>query len=760
MTRDHIDPGDRPESLQNLLGRTLYVDDLGESARLLHAVPVPTPTARGEDLRVDASAALALDPSVAVLTAADVPGENRISEADDEPLFADGTWAYRGQVAALVLAPDPCLARRAAALVRVEGRGLPPVLDPREAFARGELLGPPRTLRRGDPEAAFRSAAYVARGRADSGGQEHAYLETQAAVASSEEPGRMRVVSSTQGPAVVQRAVARVLGLPASAVDVEAPRLGGAFGGKEDQATPWACLTALGAWTTGRPVKLVLRRRDDLAMTGKRHPYSADFRVALAADGTFLGLEVDYYQNAGAYLDLSPGVLGRTLLHAAGAYRFPAVRAAGSMCRTNLPPFTAFRGFGGPQAFFVAEAAVAAASEASGIPAAVIQRRNLLRDGDATHYGQVVSGVRPEACWDRLADAAGKSAVLGDAAVAAHNRESRLSKRGAWTIPVAFGISFTKTMMNQAGALVHVQADGSVSVHTTAVEMGQGVARKIQVASARALGVPEARVAVQRTRTETAANGFPTAASCGSDLNGMAASRACAALKARLLGRAADLLGAAAAELDLAAGRVLRGGADAGLGWEELVAAAYAARVDLSEHGFYATPGIFYDAATETGSPFAYFVCGCCRVVAEVDVVSGAVKVVGAAIVHDGGTALDPIVDAGQAEGAFAQGLGWALLEDLRYGPAGELLTDSFSTYKLPDAAFMDFPLALEILRDQPNGKAVLGSRAVGEPPLMYGIAGYFAALAALKAARPGAGFYDLPLTGEKALGYLTGGFA
>lgn len=638
--------------------------------------------------------------------------------------------------------------------------------DPREAFRRGNLILKPMVHAEGDLEAAFRSAAWVAEGRCDSGGQEHVYLETQSALAYPEEGGRMRVLSSTQSPSHTQRSVARVLGLPASFVEVETGRIGGGFGGKEDQASQWAALAALGAAVSGTPVKLVLSRGDDLRMTGKRHPYSTDFRLALDGEGKILAYEVTYYQNSGATTDLSPAILSRTLFHATGAYHIPALRATGYMCRTNLPSFTAFRGFGAPQAFFAIESAIRRASELSGIPVEKIQRRNLFREGDRTHYGMTLADCRAGRTWDGLES----SARLGElrAEVAAFNRSNRLRKRGLAVQPDCFGISFTKLMLNQGGSLVHVYTDGSVSVSTGAIEMGQGVIRKILVAAARALGVGEHRVRVERTSTATVANTSPTAASTGSDINAAAAQLACAEIRSRLLRYAAGLprflngespsaVSSIASRLDLQEGMVYFDGERTDLSWEELVASAHEARIDLSAHSFYATPDLTLDPATLKGSPFAYHVYGTAVAVVELDVLRGSFKVERISILHDGGASIDPLVDRGQIEGALAQSLGWALLEDLRFGADGTLLTDTLSTYKLPDLRFLDFPLDIEFLPDAANSKAVLGSKAVGEPPFIYGLAAYFAALEALKAARPGRGFYDLPLTGEKALAYLTG---
>ncbi len=756
---------ERPESLLNLTGQTRYTDDLPVPEGCLHAYPVGTRSAKGKNLVVDPSAALALDPSVRVFTASDVPGENQLGYViPDEPLLAQGKWEFKGQVAALVVARDRPTAQRAAALVRLQGEDLPPVTDPREAFRRGDIILQPYHLEEGDVEAAFRESAWVIEGSCESGGQEHVYLETQSAIAYPEEGGRMRLWSSTQGPTGVQRAVANILGVPMAQVEVEAGRLGGAFGGKEDQAAPWAALAALAARLTGLPVKLVLNRADDLRMTGKRHPYSSDFKIGLAEDGRILGFQATYYQNSGASIDLSLAILWRTLFHATGAYKVPAVKAVGYMCKTNLPPFTAFRGFGGPQAFFVIESAIYKAAEVSGIPLTHLQRINLLTEGWRTYYGMKLQDVRAEKTWDLLVQRSNVPALERE--IEEFNRTHRLKKRGMHLQSVCFGISFTKLMMNQGGALVHVYADGSVSVATGAVEMGQGVARKILVAAARTLGISEDRVRIERTRTTTVANTVPTAASTGADINAMAALLACQEIRSRLTAFAAtlpELKKIAGPELsadriDIKNERLYAGGKDLGIDWNTLLTRALEERIDLSAHGYYASPGLRFDQGIGKGNPFVYHVYGTALVEAEVDVLRGTYKIIRADIMHDGGIPIDEKVDRGQIEGAFAQGLGWALLEDLRFGPDGTLLSDSLSTYKVPDLRFMDFPIRIDFLENALNPLAVLGSKAVGEPPLIFGIGGYFAVLSALQAARPGPGFYDLPLIPEKAMAFLTGG--
>lgn len=762
----------RPDAAGHLRGETTYIDDIPEPRGLLFAALRLSESPRGRITRIDSRAALDLDPSVRIITAADVPGENQIGSAvQDEPLLPDPEWDYRGQPLVLCLAATRELARAATKLVIIDNESLSPLLDERESAARGDFILPPRTQRSGvfdlrgigdrDGSALYAeilaAGGLVIEGRVDSGGQEHVYLETQGALAERREGDRMVVVSSTQGVSVTQRAVARILGLPQHRVEVEARKLGGGFGGKEDQATPWACLAALGAWVSRRPVKLVLDRATDMKATGKRHPYSSDFRIGATKEGIITSFEVDYYQNSGSTCDLSPAILSRSLFHAAGAYRIPNLRATGRMCRTNLPSFTAFRGFGAPQAFFVVEAAIEALAGRLGLDPVEIRRRNLLREGDLTHYGMRLEGVRAAEAFDRLLEKVEWKRLRAD--IDAWNSVHPLEKRGAAIIPNCFGISFTKLPMNRGGALVHVYLDGSVLVSTGAVEMGQQVSRKIARVAARSLGVPLDFVRVERTSSLTVANTVPTAASTGSDLNGAAARVACLEIRSRLLAKAAAILSLPEGELDIVEGRVLRKGQATELDWTRLIAAADEARVDLSAHGFYATPELFYDGEAEKGSPFAYHVYGAALVEARLDALRGTARVTRVEVVHDAGSGLDPVVDRGQIEGALAQGLGWALLEELKFGEDGRLLSDALATYKLPDIRFLEAEPAIEFLPESYNDGAVMGSKAVGEPPLIYGLAGYFAVLDAIRAAkgRP-VEYWNLPLVPEKILGLLAGG--
>lgn len=746
-----------PESVPNVTGATQYIDDIPLPAGCLQAAVRLSESARGRILALHTEPALALDPSVRIITAKDIPGTNQIgTNKADEPLLPEEEWEYWGQPLVLVVAATRSLARKAARLITIESEELPAVLDPREAAAKGDLIYPPRTIACGNVEDAFACCDYVVEGRVDSGGQEHVYLETQGAIAEVIDGRRVRVISSTQGPTGVQRAVATVLGLPMNMVEVEARRLGGAFGGKEDQAANWASLAALAAWITGRPVELYLNRKEDMRATGKRHPYSSDFRIGADRNGMILAFEATYYQNSGCTCDLSPAILGRTVLHATGAYKIPNVRVTGLMCRTNLPSFTAFRGFGAPQAFFVIESAIDALAQRMGVDPVEIKRRNLYREGDETYYGMKLERVRASEAVERLLD---KSHYLQTRQrVNEFNATHRMEKKGLAMIPVAFGISFTKLMMNQGGALVHVYNDGSVLVSTGAIEMGQQVARKVALVAARTLGVPIEKVHVQRTTTLTVANTVPTAASTGSDLNGQAARIACTEIRSRLLAKAAEMLDASPEELDIANGIVYRRGQPTGLRWEGLVEAAHQARIDLSAHGFFATPFLQYDMKTERGKPFSYHVYGAALVEATVDLLRHTYRLDRVTIVHDIGDSIDVSVDRGQVEGALAQGLGWALLEDLRFDGKGKPLSDTLSTYKVPDNEFMPGEIDIEFLPPVENPTTPYNSKAVGEPPLQYGIAGYFAVLDAVRAARgTSIEYYDLPLIPEKVSQLLAG---
>jgi xanthine dehydrogenase large subunit len=736
-------------------GESLFVGDLPDPPGCLHAAVLASSVAHAEIIRLDTTPAAAVDGVVCVLTAADIPGENQIGGiVPDEPLLAEGEVHFVGQPIAIAVARTARQARRAAAAIVVEFEEREAVFDPRQAAAAGSLIVPSRTLSLGDVEAAWDNCEVVVEGRADSGGQEHLYLEPQGALVVPGEGRRLKIISSTQAPTAVQRITARVLDLPMHAIEVDVARLGGAFGGKEDQATPWAAIAALAASALGRPVRVALTRHEDMRMTGKRHPYSSDFRIGLDRDGAILAYEATFFQNAGAAADLSPAILERSLFHATGSYFVPNVRVTALSCRTNLVPFTAFRGFGAPQAMFVIESAITRGADALGMDRRQVQRRNLLAEGDTFPYGMRAQQSHARRAFDELVER--YDVPEREAAAADHNRSHHLTRRGTAVMPVCFGISFTSSFLNQAAALVHVYTDGSVSVSTGAVEMGQGVNAKILEVAARSLGVDHGRISIETTNTLRVANTSPTAASSGADMNGAATEIACRTIADRLRIVAAEMLESRPDRITIADGRIHDGDATTDLGWTQLVWEAYTRRVSLSAQAHFATPRIHYDRRREKGEPFAYHVFGSAMVEVTVDCLRGTYTVDRVAVVHDAGRSLEPVVDRGQLEGGLVQGIGWMTMEELLFAD-GRNLTDTFSTYKIPDILAVP-EIESVFLEDADNPNAVMKSKAIGEPPLMYGIGVYFALLDALRAFRPDREpFFEAPMTPERVLMFLHG---
>jgi xanthine dehydrogenase large subunit len=746
---NHLDPQ------RHVRGESQYLDDVPVQQGTLYAAVYESPLAHGILKSLDLRTAQRAAGVVRILTAADIPGRNQIGGiVPDEPLLAEGHVHFRGQPVALVLARTEAQAHAALKLITADIEPLAILTDPRQAAAQGELIVPARTFRIGDSAGAFASCDYVFEGVAESGGQEHLYIETQAAYAFPTELGGVKIISSTQGPTAVQRHCAVVLGIGMHQIEVDVTRLGGGFGGKEDQATPWGCLAALGAFITKKPVKLVLDRMADMRMTGKRHPYSSDFKIGLSADLKILAYEVTYYQNAGASADLSPAVLERTLFHTTNAYHIPNVTATANSCRTNLPPNTAFRGFGGPQGMFVIESAITKAAEELGLKASDIQRRNLLREGNLFPYRQPAEMCHAEQAWDtaaRLFDLAGQRA-----AVAKFNQENQLFKKGLALMPICFGISFTKTFMNQTRALVHIYTDGSVGISTGAVEMGQGVNTKIAQVAASTLGISINRIKIETTNTTRVANTSPSAASATADLNGKATQLACLALRERLLRHASTEFQVEYEGITIEEEQVLAAGIAAETTWEKLVSSAFVRRVSLTENAHYATPGVHFDASVEQGHPFAYHVYGTALTTATVDCLRGTYTIDSLQIAHDFGQSFSPAIDRGQIEGGAVQGIGWMTLEEVSYSDEGRLLSNSLNSYKIPDLYSVPAILDVHFLDTPGHPNAILRSKAVGEPPLMYGIGAYFALRDAMRAFRPGVALpLVAPLTPERVLGGL-----
>jgi xanthine dehydrogenase large subunit len=740
------------DSKSHVRGESIYLDDIPLVEGTLYACVYDSTVAHGVLKSVDISEALRSEGVVKIILARDLIGENEIGGIlPDEPLLADTEVHFQGMPVALVLAETEEAARIAVKKITSEIEPLEVVTDPRVAFAKNDLIVPPKHFKLGDTESAFKTCAHYFEGRADMNGQEHLYIETQGAYCIPTEQGGMRVYSSTQGPTAVQRCVSRVTGLPMHLIEVDVQRLGGGFGGKEDQANAWAAMCAVGTQLTKRPVKYALHRMEDMRMTGKRHPYSADYKIGLDKNLKIVAYEAVFYQNAGASADLSPPVLERTLFHCTNSYFVPNVSASAYSCRTNLPPNTAFRGFGGPQGMFVIESAIAHAAENLNVFASEIQQKNLLQNGDEFPYGQKAESEAITS-WTQ-ADAEFDFAKLQTEAEK-FNSQSKFIKKGVALMPVCFGISFTKTPMNQARALVHVYTDGSVAVSTGAVEMGQGVNTKIAQVAARTFSLPIERIKVHTTNTLRIANTSPTAASAAADLNGRATQNACETIRARLAELAKDLVRAEnVSDISFENGFVLHKNELTDWDWLKLVNEAHLRRVNLSEHAHYATQGINFDWNTASGHPFAYHVYGTAIVGVTVDCRRGIYEVEYVKTCHDFGHSMNTSVDYGQIEGGIVQGIGWMTMEEVVYDAEGKLRSNALSTYKIPDIYSVPKEIEILPLETERENLAIFNSKAVGEPPLMYGIGAYFAIRNAVRAFNSESSpAFDAPFTPEKVL--------
>jgi len=703
----------------HVTGAALYTDDLlARFPNLLHAWPVLAPHAHALVVDIDTSEAEAAPGVAAVLTTDHVPGEGDTGpNRHDEPLFPREVMFF-GQPVVWVLADSLDRAKHAAGLVRVRYEGLPAILTIDEAIARDSYLTDECRLRDGDLSV-LAAADVQVEGELRIGGQEHFYLETQCAVAWLDESGGVAVESSTQHPAETQEVVARVLGLPRHLVSVQCLRMGGAFGGKETQANTWAAIAALGAVRTRRPVRVRLTRALDMALTGKRHPYLARFRAGFSRDGRIQALDLSLYSDGGWSLDLSEPIMWRSLFHCDNAYKLPAVDVRGRVCRTHKTSQTAFRGFGGPQAMVVIEEIMARAARRLGLAPEAIRERNLYREGDRTHYGQVVEDApRLATIWSRLSQTS--EFARRRESVDTFNARSPHAKRGLAMTPVKFGISFTATFYNQGGALVLLYRDGSVQVNHGGTEMGQGLFTKIQQVAADGLGVPLDRVRVMPTRTDKIPNTSATAASAGTDLNGAAVADACGQLRARLARVAAGVFECDEASVSFGGGVV--SSTTRSMAFAELCEVAYKQRVALFAQGFYRTPDIHFDVSTGRGRPFHYFVFGAAVSEVEVDGFTGQYRLVRTDILEDVGDSISPIVDRGQIEGGFIQGVGWLTLEELVWDKHGRLATGGASTYKLPSWSEVPETFAVNLLERATQARVVSGSKAVGEPPLMLAI--------------------------------------
>jgi len=736
----------------HVTGAAGYADDGPEPTDMLHLAFGQSSEAHARILSMDLTKVLAAPGVVAVFTAADIPGENNVGPvAHDDRLFADGEVVCHGQALFVVAATSQRAARVAARLAHVSYEPLLPILSLAEARAADSEIEPIQRMARGDADAALGKAQHRLSGTFAMGGQDHFYLEGQVAVATPGEDGQIHLLSSTQHPSEVQHLVAKLLGLTSADVTVEVRRMGGAFGGKETQAALFAAAVALVAHKTGRPAKFRCDRDDDMVLTGKRHPFEVAYDVGFDDEGRLLALSLHLASDCGATVDLSPAINDRAMFHADNCYHIPDIAITSERLKTNTVSATAFRGFGGPQGMLAIERILDDIALTLGRDPLDVRIANLYGPGrDVTPYGmQVADNIAP-ALIARLRETSRYDERVR--AVDAFNAGSPILKKGLALTPVKFGISFTTTHLNQAGALVHVYADGSIQVNHGGTEMGQGVYVKVAQVVADVFAVPLSQVRITATRTDKVPNTSATAASSGADLNGMAAHNAATAIRDRLAAFLARAYGVDEGQVLFTPDGVLVGGER--VPFAHAARKAHIGRISLSSTGYYATPGIEYDRAAHRGRPFYYFAYGAAVSEVAIDTLTGEHKVLAVDILHDVRRSLNPAIDRGQIEGGFLQGQGWLTTEELVWDAKGRLLTHSPATYKIPTAS--DRPRRLRIdLWDGENVEPTINrSKAVGEPPFMLAISVFSALNRAIAAARgtPGVPALNAPATPEAIL--------
>lgn len=742
----------------HVTGSARYIDDMPELPGTLEVVLVTSPYAHAKILSVDVAAARAAPGVHGVVSAADIPGHNDVGPVfEGEPVLAEGVADYVGAPIVAIAAETYDLGLAAAALVKIDYEELPAILEIEDALEQESYTYPPQMMIKGDAEAAIASAAHSVSGELRCGGQDHFYLESHVALAIPRDDGDLDVFSSTQHPSEVQHGVAHTLGVPTNGITVEIRRMGGGFGGKESQATIIAAIAALLASETGRPAKLRLRRDDDMIVTGKRHDFLFRYTAGFDGEGRIEGIDILMGMRSGNVAELSPGVLARALCHADNCYYLPNASLRGYPCKTNTVSNTAFRGFGGPQGMIVIEAIMEHIARELGRSLDEIRAVNYYGtdDRNETPYQQVVKDNIIVELTDRLRreiDFDGMSR-----AVDAFNASHETLKKGLALMPVKFGISFNTPKLNQAGALVHVYTDGSVHLNHGGTEMGQGLFTKVAQVVASTFQIDLDNIKISATRTDKVPNTSATAASSGSDLNGMAALNAAEIIKTRMGDVAAGHFGVDRESIEFRGNRVYAG--NESVSFAELAQMTYDERVSLSAAGYYSTPGLHWDAKKMIGNPFYYYTYGAAVAEVVIDTLTGESRVLRADLLQDVGNSLNPAIDLGQIEGAFVQGQGWLTSEELVWNDKGHLMTHGPSTYKIPGSRDVPPVFNVHILEDAPNRfPTVFRSKAVGEPPLMLAISVWLAIRDAVSRTAGHRHFVklDAPATPEAILNALT----
>jgi xanthine dehydrogenase large subunit len=707
---------------RHVTGEAIYIDDRLEFANQLNIYPILSEVAHGTIEQLCLEDCLSAAGVEAVFTAKDIPGESDIGPVlPGDPLMAENTVEYIGQVIAIVAANTFEQAQQAAALAKVTIKALPAILDVQEAHSKQHYVMDPHSHKIGDADNALKDAPHTLQGELSIGGQEHFYLETQICATIPSEEGGMQVYTSSQYPSEVQKLVAQVINVPLHKVVVDMRRMGGGFGGKETQAAQPACLAALVSHLTGKPCKMRLPRELDMRMTGKRHPFVVLYKVGFDQHGQLLGLKLDLLADCGYSPDLSGSIVDRAMFHSDNAYYLGNAIITGYRCKTHRASNTAYRGFGGPQGMVAIEEIIEQISGYLKIDPLTVRKRNYYQkeQRNLTHYGQIVEGNLLDEMTAQLEKSAQYQSRKQE--IATFNQQSNHLKKGIAFTPVKFGISFTATFLNQGGALIHIYTDGSIHLNHGGTEMGQGLHTKVAQIVAQEFQVDIDRVLVSATNTNKVPNTSPTAASSGTDINGKAAQNAARTIKERLIDFAIKHYQVEQSEVLFVNNHVKLGTKI--VSFAELVQQAYFGQVSLSSTGFYRTPKIFYDREKASGTPFYYFSFGmsCSEVI--IDTLTGEYKVLRADILHDVGDSLNPRIDIGQVEGGFLQGMGWLTMEELVWSDTGKLLTSNPMSYKIPAMTDMPNDFRVKLVENRQNPEdTVYHSKAVGEPPFMLAI--------------------------------------
>jgi len=726
-------------SLRHSTGQALYIDDMPEQENLLHGAPVLSKFPCGKIKNINSDKLKNLPFFTKVITAKDIPGNNEIGPIKSgEPVLADEFFSYLGQPVAIVLAKTHQEAVYASSLVEIETELTKnPILNLDDAYKKKSFLEKPMILQKGNIEKDMLKSKYKLSGNFEIGGQDHFYLETHVALTIPGENDEYQVWSSTQHPTEVQHGVGNVLNIPSAKIDSKVRRLGGGFGGKESQATIFAAMSALGAFITQKPVKIRLNRHTDMTATGKRHNFKVFFTVGFTATGKLLALDIKLLSNGGNVLDLSGPVMTRALTHLDNCYFIKSLKAVGYVCKTNTVSNTAFRGFGGPQGMLTIENILYSVSQFLNRPIDEIRKVNFYssQNGLKTPYGQIVKNPRIEKILNEIKKLSNYNERIKDIKEFNLNQKNNNLpfRKGIAMMPAKFGISFNKPSLNQGGALVHVYSDGSIRLNHGGTEMGQGLFIKVAQVVAKCFNVPIEQIHITSTNTAEVPNTSATAASSGSDLNGMAAWNASKVIKNRMTDHAAKLFKKNKKDIVFSDGRVICGNKT--LSFSELAFSCWENRISLSSTGYYKTPKIFWDQDNLKGHPYFYFTWGAAVSEALLDINTGESRILRADIVQDCGKSLNESIDVGQIEGGFVQGLGWLTCEELYFSQEGKLLTTGPSTYKLPGSRDIPKVFNVKLLENADNEeKTIFRSKAVGEPPLLLAISHFLALKEAIKA--------------------------